>query len=106
MSVHGKISDYYLPCPALTYDCGHKLLLDKSNVLRLSRAATWVVTNTILPLENGGGGSRRLLGGGIELQLPRRCECQDGAVDGTRVRSPWLDSNTTELCSKAVPVGH
>jgi len=27
MSVQGKISDYYLPCPALTYDCGHKLVL-------------------------------------------------------------------------------
>ena len=32
MSVQGKISDYYLPCPALTYDCGHKLPLGKSNV--------------------------------------------------------------------------
>jgi hypothetical protein len=27
MSVQGKISDYCLPCPALTYDCGHKLPL-------------------------------------------------------------------------------
>ncbi len=27
MSVPGKISDYYLPCPALAYDCGHKLPL-------------------------------------------------------------------------------
>ncbi len=27
MSVQGKISDYYLPCPALTYDCGHNLPL-------------------------------------------------------------------------------
>lgn len=27
MSVPGKISDYCLPCPALTYDCGHKLSL-------------------------------------------------------------------------------
>jgi len=27
MSVPGKISDYYPPCPALTYDCGHKLPL-------------------------------------------------------------------------------
>ena len=27
MSVQGKISDYYLPCPALTYDRGHKLPL-------------------------------------------------------------------------------
>jgi hypothetical protein len=27
MSVQGKISDYYLPCPALTYDYGHKLSL-------------------------------------------------------------------------------
>src|SRR5947199_8285570 len=27
MSVPGKISDYYPPCPALTYDCGHKLSL-------------------------------------------------------------------------------
>jgi len=27
MSVQGNISDYYPPCPALTYDCGHKLPL-------------------------------------------------------------------------------
>ena len=27
MSVQGKISDYYLPCSALTYDRGHKLPL-------------------------------------------------------------------------------
>jgi len=37
MSVQGKISDYYLPCPALTYDCGHKLPLGKSNVPVLAR---------------------------------------------------------------------
>src|SRR2546425_282585 len=36
MSVQGEISDYYLPCPALTYDCGHKLPLGKSNGVRLS----------------------------------------------------------------------
>src|SRR2546429_7904339 len=40
------------------------------------------------------------------VELPRRFERQDGAVDGTRVTSPRLDSNTTELCSKALPVGH
>ncbi len=39
MSVPGKISDYYPPCPALTYDCGHKLPLGKSNGVRLSCGA-------------------------------------------------------------------
>jgi len=39
MSVQGKISDYYLPCPALTYDCGHKLPLGKSDGVRLSCGA-------------------------------------------------------------------
>src|SRR5438445_13803687 len=39
MSVQGKISDYYLPCPALAYDCGHKLPLGKSNGVRLSCGA-------------------------------------------------------------------
>jgi hypothetical protein len=27
-------------------------------------------------------------------------------VDGTPVTSAWLDSNTTELCAKTLPVGH
>ena len=35
MSVQGKISDYYLPCPALTNDCGHKLPLDPGMFVEL-----------------------------------------------------------------------
>ena len=64
-----------------------------------------VFTNTTQPLENGGGASSRLLGGGIELQLSRDLSAKTGRLMG-HVTSPWLDSNTTELRSKALPVGH
>src|SRR2546430_8483623 len=53
MSVEGKISDYYLPCPALTYDCGHKRSLGHA------RVTTEMESGLVRRQSNGTGGVSR-----------------------------------------------
>ena len=86
MSVQGKISDYYLPCPALTYNCGHKLPLGKSNGVRLSGGARRKIHSTIYARRQLQAHVRRRAvgwGSGPESQrLVRRVDAHGAAFEG------------------------